>query len=272
MLVLLWNGLKEKLVNNMIKKVLKVIYVAINYFCSGFDLNDVFGGKIGEKLRQDIKDTKSIVYIPGGISKIEKAREKYIPIFNNAFKKIGIEFDMVYLITSDMNSSDVKGIVKNASFVMLMGGCPYQQKELCEELDLIDTLKEYDGVLLGMSAGAMFMSKNIIIVPCSLEYPEFRVEPGLNLANISIYPHNNFNGDKFPEKIILDEEITKTDDLIKVALEYGEFYLLQDNWIEEKEMAEVSLIRVDGNEIEFITVNNGRVWKVTSDGIKLVTY
>lgn len=244
--------------------------MAVNYFCSGFDNNNVFGGKLGDRIKNDLKETKSIVYIPGGMSKIEKTREKYIPIFTDAFKKIGIVFDDVYLITTDMDSEEATEIVKNASFVILMGGCPYEQKELCQKLDLLDTLKKYDGVLLGMSAGAMLMSKNIIIVPCSLEYSDFHIEEGLNMSGISIYPHNNFSGVEFPDKVVLEEEITKTSDLIKVSKEYGEFYLLQDNWIEEDEKVEVSLIRTNGDEIEFITINNGRLWKTTGNGIELV--
>lgn len=75
----------------------------------------------------------------------------------------------------------------------------------------------------------MYMSKNIIIVPCSNEYPNFHVKEGLNLTGISIYPYNNFIGDIFPNQIVNDEEITKSEDLIKVAKEYGEFCLIQDN-------------------------------------------
>ena len=99
-----------------------------------------------------------------------------------------------------------------------------------------------------MSAGAMYMSKNIIIVPCSNEYPNFHIEEGLNLAGISIYPHNNFMGDIFPKQIVNDEEITKSGDLIKVAKEYGEFCLIQDNYINEN-ITKVSLIRVENNNM-----------------------
>ena len=69
---------------------------------------------------------------------------------------------------------------------MLMGGNPFHQKELLEEKELVDILKNYNGVILGFSAGAMNMSKYIIITPCSEEYPDFDIKEGLNLSNISL--------------------------------------------------------------------------------------
>lgn len=242
--------------------------MSINYYCSGFDINDAFWPELASRFKSEIKHTKSIVYIPGSPDNLEKTLNKYIPSFTEHFKKIGIEFENVYLITSNMDRDVAKNLIRNASFIMLMGGDPYKQKELCERLGLVEELKSYDGIILGYSAGAMLMSKNIIIVPCSVEYPTFHIESGMGLSNISIYPHNNFNGEEFPESIINGEEITKSEDLIRVARKYGKFYLLQDNYISEG-ITEVSLIRTFKDSVEFITHNNGRIWMVTNDGIEL---
>ena len=42
------------------------------YYCSGFDINDAFGYGLGDMFLNELKDTKSIVYIPGGTEKVEK--------------------------------------------------------------------------------------------------------------------------------------------------------------------------------------------------------
>ena len=136
----------------------------IRYYCSGFDINNAFGHGLGEMFKRELKDTRSIVYIPGG-NNIEKAKNKYIPAFRNHFKNIGITFDKEITLTSSMSVSEAKESIQNASFIMLMGGDPYYQKELCTSLDIINELKEYKGVMLGFSAGAMLMSKYIIITP-----------------------------------------------------------------------------------------------------------
>ena len=239
--------------------------MSINYFCSGFDIDNAFGRGLGERFRNELKDTKSIVFIPGGLNKIEKARDKYVPIFLEHFRKEGIVFKNSYLLT--LETENAKELVDNASFIMLMGGDPFEQKLLCEKLGIIDNLKNYNGILLGMSAGAMFMSKYIIITPCSEEYPDFHIEEGLNLSGISIYPHNNFEGDVYPDILNIGDETYKKVDLLSVAFKYGEFYLLQDHFV-DKGITNVSYIRTYGNEIDFICEQSGKIFLCNSNGIE----
>ncbi len=243
--------------------------MSVNYFCSGFDAENAFWPELAERFKSEMKDTKSIVYIPGSLNKIEKARDKYVPSFTEHFKRVGIEFENVSLLTPDTDHEEAKRLVDNASFIMLMGGDPYAQKDLCEKLGILDNLRRYNGVMLGFSAGAMIMSKYIIITPCSEEYPEFHIEPGLDLAGISIYPHNNFEGDEYPPIVEVGDETYNRDDFFTVANEYGEFYLLQDN-LNSEGLTDVSLIRAYNGEIEFLTYNNGKIFKATSNGIELL--
>ena len=228
------------------------------YYCSGFDN---FEHGLGEMFKRELKNTKSIVYIPGDMEKIEKVKTKYLPMFADYFKNVGIEFETVNLITPDLSQNVAKEMIKNASFIMLMGGCPFKQKQLCEKLGIIDELKKYDGVMMGFSAGAMLMSKYIIITPCSEEYPDFRIEPGLDLDGISIYPHNNTADTEYPDELISGDETYKKSDLIQVAKQYGKFYLLQDNERENGSM-DVSLIKVSNDKMEFYTENDGKIWTV----------
>lgn len=83
---------------------------------------------------------------------------------------------------------------------------------MCDNLGIIDELKNYKGVMLGFSAGAMLMSKYIIVTPCSEKYPEFHIEEGLNLDGISIYPHNNTTQEQYPENLIVGNKTYKKED------------------------------------------------------------
>lgn len=242
--------------------------MSINYFCSGFDDKEAFWPELAERFRQDMKDTKSIVYIPGDPGKLEETRLKYMPDFTEHLKRSGIIFDEIRLINTNMEIRDAKKAIDDASFVVLMGGDPFLQKAFCERLDILENLKNYNGVMLGISAGAMLMSKYIIITPCSEEYPDFHIESGLDRSGISIYPHNNFIGDEYPEKVYVGDMIFDRNDLIQVARRFGCFYLLQDHLNEEK--TDVSLIRVCDGEQEFITSNNGKIFASTEDGIHLL--
>lgn len=239
----------------------KEVYIMTRFYCSGFDLNNIFGHGLGDMLKAELKDMKSIVYIPGGVEKIKKTKEKYIPNFTDNFKKAGIVFETVNLITPDILSEQAKEMIKNASFVMLMGGDPFKQKELCEKLGIMDGLKNYKGIMLGFSAGAMLMSKYIIVTPCSEEYPDFHIEPGLNLDGISIYPHNNTADTEYPDELVSGEETYKKYDLIQVAKQYGNFYLLQD-YNRPDGLTDVSFIKSSKGQIELCHENNGRIWTV----------
>jgi peptidase E len=120
--------------------------------------------------------------------------------------------------------------------------------------------------MVGLSAGAMFMSKYIIITPCSEEYPDFQVEEGLNLDGVSIYPHNNTDEKEYPEKLVSGDETYVKNDLLKVAAEYGEFYLIQDHLRESGE-TDVSLIKVADGRLEYYVENQGKIWIATESKI-----
>ena len=228
--------------------------MSINYFCSGFNTENAFWPELAKQLKKDLTGTERVVYIPGSGTpdKIEKALNKLIPAFTEHFKKIGIVFDNVECITPKTNEENAKELVENSNMIMLTGGNPILQQELYLSKGLVPILKNYHGVILGFSAGAMNMSKYIIITPCSDEYPDFDIRPGLNLSEISIYPHNNFEGECFPDKIDAGGDVTISNDLLKVAKEYGSFYCLQDHKRNDN-LFDVSLIRTCGDDIQFLT-------------------
>lgn len=240
----------------------------IRYYCSGFDIDNAFGHGLGDMFKSELADKKSIVYVPGGADKMQKVREKYVPIFTEHFKNVGIVFEQVNIISPDLSKEQAKEMIANASFIMLMGGDPFKQKELCDSIGILEDIKKFNGILLGFSAGAMLISKHIIITPCSEEYPDFHIEDGLNFDGLSIYPHNNTSQEDYPDELVAGDEVYKKSDLIKVASEYGRFYLLQD-FQREDGLFDVSIIKSNNGIIEYYTENNGKVWEV-SNNISLV--
>ncbi len=241
----------------------------IRYYCSGFDVNNAFGHGLGDMFKSELTDKKSIVYIPGSPEKIEKAKTKYVPAFTGHFRNVGIEFEQVNLITPELSSEQAKEMIKNASFIMLMGGDPFKQMNMCRELGILDDLKQFNGIMLGFSAGAMLMSKYMIITPCSEEYPDFHIEEGLNFDELSIYPHNNTSDGVYPDTLVVGDETYQKQDLIKVANEYGKYYLLQD-YQREDGLFDISIIKSTNGNIEYYTENEGKIWQATKNGINLI--
>ena len=65
----------------------------IRYYCSGYDIKDAFGNGLADMLKTELKDTKSIIYIPAGEERVEKVAKKYIPSFESSFERNGIHFE-----------------------------------------------------------------------------------------------------------------------------------------------------------------------------------
>ena len=91
----------------------------------------------------------------------------------------------------------------------------------------------------------------------------------LNWIERSIYPHNNFEGEIFPEEVIQGDEITKSKDLIEVTRKYGQFYCLQD-YLNKEVQTEVSIIRTTEDKTDILSDNNGKVWRVLPPGFELI--
>ena len=159
-------------------------------------------------------------------------------------------------------------MIKGASFIMLMGGDPFKQKYLCEQLGILPELMQFNGIMLGFSAGAMLMSKYIIITPCSEEYPNFHIEEGLGLDDLSIYPHNNTSSEEYPDELIAGDEKYRKKNLLEVARKYGNFYLLQDN-LREDGLTDVSIIKSSDGNIETYIEQKGKIWIATPNNIIL---
>lgn len=238
----------------------------IRYYCSGLDNNKPFENGIGDMLKKELKRTKNILYIPAGFHKLKRLKEIHIPLFTKSLKNSNIIFDNIYIITTKTTKNEAKEFVDKADIIMLMGGDPFKQKEICENLDIIENLKKFTGIILGISAGAMFMSKYIYNLPW---YPGIKIEKGLNLDNISIHPHNNILEEEYPKTLKIEDETFVKEDLIKVAKEYGNFYLLQDV-INKENKFDISLIKVVNGKIEYYIENNGKIWLATDKDIKLL--
>ncbi len=75
-------------------------------------------------------------------------------------KLSGITF-LDYQTLDERNALDAKRMVENADFIYLSGGDTYTQHQFFEKIGLKDILKNFDGILMGQSAGALNMSSSV---------------------------------------------------------------------------------------------------------------
>lgn len=222
----------------------------IRYYFSGFNPEKGFPQDLIEYFKLDIKSLDKLVFIPTDFSKKEKI-EKYSKGFNESFNKAGFNFKNIVVLNENMTKEEMHSHIKNAKVIFLMGGNPSSQLDIIELYDLEYAIKSTDSIIMGISAGAMCMSKYSLLLPVNEEYSIIDIRKAMNLSNISIYPHYNSNGE-IPEVFDGGTEKTKKSDLLYANKNYGDIYLLQDNAEIREQNGKLDFI---GNNI--ILVSNG---------------
>lgn len=214
------------------------------------EIDDV--NNIMTELKQDLKSTNSIVYIASDANNYEDTDIHSQSLFE-ALKLSGITFHNYYIL-DDRNKVRAKELILNASLVFLCGGDTYTQSLLLSEINLKDILKEYNGIVLGQSAGALNMAENVFSAPEEIIWAKPTKFTGLGLTNINIEPH-----------FILDESVLDADRLNERKCVIEESYNRDIYALEDK-----SHIRINGDEVtlhgNIYLIKKGEITKVCETG------
>jgi len=171
----------------------------ILYFFSGFDVERGFPPEIAESLRQHITVRNSIVFIctdPTTHAKIDLHKSGTLAWFKN----IGIEFEASHALDNRKTAEECQALTKNASALFLMGGSPHLQMEFIKANGLLPIIRQFSGVIMGISAGAMSMAENTFY-SADKNFNISHIHKGIGLADVSVAPHF------FPddEALLIDE-------------------------------------------------------------------
>lgn len=145
--------------------------------------------------------------------------------FFKCFKRLGIVFSECRLI-DHRDSTITKEDIENSSLIMLAGGHVPTQNAFFQQLQLKSLLKDYQGVILGVSAGSMNAATCVYSQPeCEGEaldphYPRWM--EGLGLCDINILPHYQMFKGGMLDGMKIYEEIVAGDSMGHC------FYLLKD--------------------------------------------
>lgn len=194
----------------------------INYLFSGIDKEKGFNKEQSIYLKEDIKSNKNIVFISSNFTNYEKNYiyyQKLIEHFNN----IDITFNNTYLIDNRIDKKLAKEYINNSDIIFLMGGDTKLQMNSLIEYELLDTLKQYNNIIIGVSAGAMNQVKRVVY---KNDYNNCLIEDyqGLGYFDINIYPHLDMNDLDYLKEILEVSTYTKT-----IALPNNSFVRIKDN-------------------------------------------
>jgi dipeptidase E len=113
------------------------------------------------------------------------------------------------------NERDAARLITLSDVVLLGGGHVPTQNEFFARIGLRALLREYTGVVIGVSAGSMNCTSPVYAqpeLPGESVDPEYkRFIPGLNLSKIQILPHYQMVRDNILDDKRLYEDITFSD-------------------------------------------------------------
>lgn len=168
-----------------------------------------------------------------------------------AFREAGMEFAN-FTVLDRRNQEDAQLLVWESDFIILAGGHVPTQNAFFHELGLREILENYQGVIMGISAGSMNAADRVYIQPeeageSSPDFPRFA--DGLGLTDVNILPHYQQVKDYTLDGLRLFEDITFADSedecffvlvdgsyLIvdeEQTLLYGEAYTIQNGEMEQ---------------------------------------
>ena len=149
--------------------------------------NGRFNDFMTEYLKKNINNEYSMIFINApGIG----GEEYYLKNIMRCFEKAGIKLKAVLDVEPNTTRKELDDFI-NANekiFFFLMGGNPYSQMETIERLDLKETLKDFNGLVIGFCAGTINLSKySIITSDEDFKNPDTYL--GIGREDICIEPH-----------------------------------------------------------------------------------
>ncbi len=213
----------------------------ITYIFSGFSVEEHFGKEVSRVFQKDLKACKNIIFIPGGMGKNSKT-DKYVNTDVEWFREIGIDIKNVDIFDVDMNMETLEEKINNADIIFLMGGDTIGQFEFISKLDISEKIKEFQGAVIGVSAGAINLG-NISI--CSKDIDDgventkiyegigridYTFEPHFEISNCELLKNELFPAsNKFKIYGITNDTALKVSNEKEIDIIKGDLYIINNS-------------------------------------------
>ena len=210
------------------------------YQFSNFDKDKGFTEDVSKNLKIDIIEKNSIVFIASSPIGFEKS-DYYFGINKQWFDLIDIKFSDYYLLDNRIDMEKAKKYLKEFSCIFLMGGTTREQINYLKESNIIEELKNYKGVIIGLSAGAINLAIKSLHLKNEKEN-ETIIYDGIGLIDKTIYPHFSMEDDKILKELLKFSNKLKIyglcdySTIIKRGLEtifFGDIYKIENSKIEK---------------------------------------
>lgn len=220
-------------------------------FVEGFDSMNYFIENLARFWKENAR-CLVISAFPADIDSCDEMRE-------SMESSIRVHFpDIACLDIWDERTMDVSAsALSSYDVVFLGGGHVPTENEFFERIGLRRSMKSYDGVVIGISAGTMNAAETVYAQP---ELDGEAVDPdyerffrGLGLADVNIIPHYQMTKEFWLDGMRLFEDITYSDSFGRrfLALPDGSYYMFADGlesvWGEAYEISDGTMKQICQN-------------------------
>lgn len=176
-----------------------------------------------ENLQKHWRDNSKVLIISSDADNIEK-NDSIMEVFTAAFPMSGLSISQMFIC--DSRNEKLVDEIAHYDVLILAGGHVPTQNKFFERICLKEHITDFDGILIGISAGTMNSAEVVYAQPeldgesVDKEYKRFL--SGLGITKLMILPHYQKIKDDILDGQRLFEDITYSDS-------YGrEFYALED--------------------------------------------
>ena len=181
----------------------------------------------------------------------------YAAFTKNMFEEAGFSFEC-FSVLDGRNEKMAAELVRGSNLIILSGGHVPTQNRFFARIGLRGLLEDFNGVLIGISAGSMNSAEEVYAFPEkegeAVDPGYQRFLPGLRLTKTNLLPHYQANKDDVLDGMQIYEEIACPDSVGRT------FYAVPDG----------TYLFLDGSKEELrgeaYTVKNGALSQVSSHG------
>ena len=211
--------------------------MSIIYMLSGPVKNKGFEPNIEESIKKDLNGKKSIVFIPTSPTNYEK--NDLYTYGNSEIKGIMTyisnisNIDKVTIIDDRISRDERIELIKNTDVIYLLGGNPFNQIEYINNNKYDELIRNFNGIIIGTSAGAMNLCKNVYYSKDE-DFDKSIFYDGIGLVDITIDPHFDINNKEQVEEIInnsVDKEIIGLPNESAIRIENGNIEYINEIYI-----------------------------------------
>lgn len=149
-----------------------------------------------DEITKRLKGLDRVVFVANDPEDIVTNDEKG-GMFFTSLKMTWISFKE-NIILDCRNSKYARKILSGANLVILSGGKILKQNSFLKEINLKDILKEFDGLVVGISAGSMNLCKTVFNFPEEpIDVDCERIVEGLGICDRILIPHFDCEKNKY---------------------------------------------------------------------------